>query len=202
MIKKYVMLISAILVILMFTSTSSASFLFSKGNIYERLPENSPLKNIVDRFSQVIVSNNDNSVSIDDDEDDGEYDDGEHDDEIDPNDPKEEGLLPEILEKNVYITPDGGDEPVIDSEETTTIDSDGIAGATQEEWTVEAKPMMVKLERFVKIVTELNGNFGALLQRVIERTVATDENAISSPGSGVSAENNIVDNIVVTDGDQ
>jgi len=147
MIKKYAMIIAVLLVILMFTSTSSASFLFSKGNVYERLPENSPLKNILDRFSQVIVSNNDNSVSIDDDkeddetddEDDGEYDDGEHDDEIDPDGPKEDGLLPKIWEKNVYITPDGGDEPVLDSEETTTIESDGsIAGATQEEWTVDS----------------------------------------------------------------
>ena len=295
MIKKYVMLISAILVILMFTSTSTASFLFSEGKIYEQLPENSPLRNILDRFSQVIVSNNDNSMLIDDDkeedetddEDDGEYDDGEHDDEIDHSSPDKKGvdtLLPNVLEEGFYWTPDGGNEPVVEPSNTIdnpdgyedgsssgdgiidypdgetnnemmtidedgespckwTVDSNGEEGtindniiteaditdeSTQDEvtvdsgedegtagneitipdyidegeWTVETKPMTVKLERFVKIVTELNGKLGATLQRVIERTVATDENDISSPGSGGSAENNIVDNIVVTAGDQ
>ena len=226
-IKKYVMIIAMLLAILMFTSTSTASFLFSEGGIYERLPENSPFKTMLDRLYQVAY-NNDDDVALDaaeeddetDDEDDGEEDDGEYDDEIDP-DGLEDKRLPKIWENNVYITPDGGDKPVIDSEETTTIDSDGEVGATQDEWTVdsdgdegaasneitiaegewtvEAKPMTVKLERFVKIVTELNGNLGAMLQRVIERTVATDENGISSPGSGGSAENNKVDVDVATD---
>ena len=41
MIKKYVMIVAVLLVILMFTSRSTASFLFSEGKIYERLPENS-----------------------------------------------------------------------------------------------------------------------------------------------------------------
>jgi len=234
MIKKYIMLISAILVILIFTSTSSASFLFPKGNIYERLPENSPLKNILNKFSQVIISNKDNSISIDEDmeddanndEDDSEYDDGEHDEEIDPDGPKEDVILPKIWNMVGEKTPDDGDEPVIDSEKTTTIDSDGEVGATQDdewtvdsdgdegttsndittsdyiaegEWTVEAKPITVKLERFVKIVTEINGNLGALLQRVIERNVATDENGVSSSVSGGSVENDIVDNVVLMD---
>ena len=194
MIKKYVMLISAILVILMFTSTSSASFLSSKEKIYERLSENSLLKNILDRFSQVASDGKD-SMSIDTDDDDGNDDDSE--------DGKEEDvLLPKIWNMVGEITPDGGNEPVDDLEETTTIDSDGEIGATQDDWTVEKGTTTVKLERFVKIVTELNGNLGAFLQRVIERTVATDENGISLPGSGGSAENNIVDNVVLTDGDQ
>lgn len=46
------------------------------------------------------------------------------------------------------------------------------------------------------------GKIGRTLQRVIKRTVATDENGISSPGSGGSAENNKADVVVVTDGDQ
>jgi len=244
MIKKYVMLISAILVILMFTSTSSASFLSPKGKIYEMLPENSPLKNILDRFSQVIVSNNDNSLSIDDDieddetdDDDGEYDDGEHDDEIDPDGPDKKGvdnLLPNVLEEGFYWTPDGGNEPVV--EPSNTIDTpdgyedvvssddgaidypDGVAsneittdeGGEDEvvgqegKWTVDHDGEGGTLERFVKKIMNIdnNGKLGVTLQRVIKRTVSTNENDISSQGSGSSAENNIVDNVVVTDGDQ
>jgi len=216
MIKKYVMLISAILVILMFTSTSSALFLFSEGKIYERLPENSLLKNILDRLSRVISNNNDIVLNDADEED---------DDLVDPDDLEEDVLLPETIDIVGEITPHEGDYiDVDDPEETTTIDSDGEVGATQDEWTVDSdgdegaagNEITIdegewtvdhdgeggKLERFVKIVTELNGKLGVLLQRVIERTVATDENGSSSPGSGGSAENNKVDVVVVTDGDQ
>ena len=219
MIKKYAMIIAILLVILMFTSTSSASFLFPKGKIYERLSENSLLKNIFDRFSQVASDEKDSmSIDTDDDGNDEEYDDGEHDDDSEDG-PEEDVLLPKIWNMVGEITPDDGNEPVDDLEENITIDSDGEVGATQGEWTVdsdegnettidegewtvEAKPMTVKLERFVKIVTELNGKLGTMLERVIERTVATDENGISSPGSGGSAENDIVDVVVLTDGDQ
>ncbi len=219
MIKKYVMLISAILVILMFTSTSSALFLFSEGKIYERLPENSLLKNILDRLSQVASDRTD-SMSIDTDDDEEDEDDEEYDDD-DPEDSLEEDvLLPETIDIVGEITPDDGNEPVDDLEETTTIDSDGEVGATQGEWTVDSdgddgaasNEITIDegewtvdhdgeggtLERFVKIVTELNGKLGAMLERVIERTVATDENGISSPGPDGSAENNKVD-VVVTD---
>ena len=200
MIKKYVMLISAILVILMFTSTSSASFLSSKEKIYERLSENSLLKNILDRFSQVASDGKD-SMSIDTDDDDGNDDDSE--------DGKEEDvLLPKIWNMVGEITPDGGNEPVDDLEETTTIDSDGEIGATQDDWTVEKGTTTVKLERFVKIVTELNGKLGTMLERVIERTVATDENGFFSGTNWIAgetvgtAENNKADVVVLTDGDQ
>ena len=226
MIKKYAMIIAVLLLILMFTSTSSASFLFSKGKIYERLPENSPLKNILDRFSQVASDKKD-SMSIDTNDeyyDGNDVDDGEHDDGDLDDGPIEDILLPKTGDVVGEITPDDGNEPVDNLEETTTIDIDGEVGATQDEvtvesdgdegassneitideceWTVEEGTTTVKLERFVKIVMELNGNLGAMLQRVIERTVATDENGISSPGSGGSAVNNIVDNVVLTDGDQ
>jgi len=220
MIKKYAMIIAVLLVILMFTSTSSASFLFSEGKIYERLPENSPLKNILDRFSQ-IASDRKDSMSIDindedydveyDDGNDAEYDNGEHDDDDSEDGLKEDVLLPKIWEVGFYWTPDDGNDEA--SSGDGTIDyPDGEANnemmtidegdESLELWTVEAKPMTVKLERFVKIVTELNENLGAMLERVIERTVATDENGISSPGSGGSAENNQVDVVVLTNGDQ
>jgi len=265
MIKKYVMIIAMLLAILIFTSTSTASFLFPEGKIYERLPENSPLRNILDRFSQ-IASDGKDSMSIDtndeyydgNDVDDGDIDDGEYDDDDTKDGLEKDGRLPKIWNMVGEITTDGGNEPVDDLEDTSTVDSDGEDGLIQDtwtvdsngeegttdekimaeeegadgatrdewtvdsdgdegevsneitipdyidegEWTVEAKPMTVKLERFVKIVTELNGNLGAMLQRVIERTVATDKNGVSSPGSGGSAENDIVDNIVLTDGDQ
>jgi len=224
MIKKYVLLLSVIFVIIMCTSTSTASLLFSRVKIYERLSENSPLHKILDRYSQGIVSNHDNSVSTDNDI---EYDDGEHDDERDSDNPDKKGedvLLPNVLEEDFYWTPDGGNEPVDTSEETTTIDINGEVEATQDEvtvdsdgdegaagneitideseWTVDEGTNTVKHERVVKIVTEINGKLGTLLQRVIERTVATDEDGISSPGSGGSAENTIVDNIVLTADDQ
>ena len=51
MIKKYMILICAILVIIIFTSTSNASFLFSKGGIYERFQERLAFKKILDRIS-------------------------------------------------------------------------------------------------------------------------------------------------------
>jgi hypothetical protein len=227
MIKKYVMIIVVLMVMLMLTSTSTASFSSRRGEIYEMLQEkfqtNLLIKNIFERFSQVISNNDGDSMSIDT-YDDEEEDDGEYDDEIDSDGPKEDELLPKIWDMVGEKTPDDGDELVDDSEETTTIDSDGEVGATQggwtvdsdggdgaasneittdeDEWTVDHDGEGGTLERFVEIVTERNVKLGAMLQRVIECTVATDENGISSSGSSGSAENNIVDVDVVTDGDQ
>ena len=220
MIKKYVMIIAVLLVILMFTSTSTASFLFSKGKIYERLPENSAFKRMLDRFSQ-IVSNNDNIMSTDadeeDDEDDGEYDDGEYDYDSDDG-PEKDVLLPETIDIDGEIThhdgnytdegddenitntidyPDGDDDGVV--WDNGTVNPDGDVNATNG-LTIDEGEWTVKLEWFVEIVTERNVLLGALLERVIERTVSSDTNSISS-GSGGTAESE-VDVVVVTDGDQ
>jgi hypothetical protein len=140
MIKKYVMIVAVLLVILMFTSTSTASFGSYEGNVYEMLREkfqkDSAIKNMFDKLSQVISDQKD-SMSIDtddeDDEDDdgndGEYDDGEHDG--DPDDQKEDGLLPKIWVLDGEKTPhegnytDEGDDENI----TNTIDhpsGDGV----------------------------------------------------------------------------
>ena len=205
------MIIAVLLAILMFTSTSTASFLFFKGKIYERLPENSPLKNILDRFSQVISNNND-IVSNDADEDDSEEeDDGEYDDEIDPDGPKEDGLLPKIWdmvgEKTPYegnyidedddenITntidhPDGDDDGVVWGNGTVDPDGDGDVNATNG-LTVDEGEWTVKLEWFVEIVMERNVQLGGMLQSVLER--------IFAPGTTESdgtAENDIVDVVV------
>ncbi len=199
------MIIAMLLTILMFTSTSTASFLFSEGIFYDRLPENSPFKTMLDRFYQVAY-NNDDDVALDADEEDDETDDeddGEYDDEIDSDDgPEEDVLLPKIWDIVGEITPYKGNYvDVDDSEETTTIDLDGEVGATQDEvtvdsdgdegeWTVDHDGEGETLERFVKIVTELNVKLEAMLERVIKRTVATDENGISSRySSGISRKN-------------
>lgn len=249
------MIIAVLLAVLMFTSTSSASFLFSEGSIYERLPENSPLKTMLDRLYQVAY-NNDDDVALDveeddetDDEDDGEYDDGEHDDDDLDDGPEEDLLLPKIWnmdgeitpyegnytdegdDENITntidhpdgddggvvwnnvtvdsdvdgeITPDDGNEPVDNSEEIpNTIDiPDGDVGVASNETTVipdyvDEGEWTVKLERFVEIVMELDGDIGALLQRVVERTFAT-----GTTDSGGTVENDVVDDIVLTAGDQ
>ena len=195
MIKKYVMLISAILVIIMFTSTSSASFLFSKEKMYERLSENSLLKNILDRFSQV----NKGIVSDNADKEDVAYDDSEYDDGMTDSDdgPEEDVLLPKIWNLVGEKTPDSGNEPVNDSEETQSV-----------KWTVDHDGEGGTLERFVKIVTEHNVKLGAMLERVIKCTVSTDENGFFSGTNWIAgetvgtAENYKADVVVLTDGDQ
>ena len=193
-IKKYVMMISVLLVMLMFTSTSTASFVFSKGKIYEMLPENSAFKRILDKLSQ-IASNNDAGVLIDTDEDDGE-----DDDMMDTDDPlKEDVLLPKIWDLVGEKTPDDGNEPVDDSEETlNTIDppdgdEEAINGETidEGEWTVEAETPTVKLERFVEIVMGRNVKLGGMLQRLVEHTFAP-----GTTESDGTAENDIVGVVV------
>ena len=252
MIKKYAMIVAILLVIFILVPTSTASFVFSKGKIYEMLPENSRFKEILDKLSQV-TSNNAGSVSIDDD---GEYDN-------DSDDGTEENvLLPNVLEEGFYWTPDNENKSVNDSEDTSntidhpdgdddgvvwnngtvdsdgndsgvvwgneTVDSDGNEGTASNETTIPDYIDEGKwtVEQFVEIVTERNVKLGALLERVIECTVATDENGffsgtnwikgeavgtvkngivghvITTDGEGGTAENNVVDNVVLTDGSQ
>lgn len=188
MIKKYLMAASVLLVFFMFVSTSSASFLLSKGKIYERLSENSVFKKIVDRFSQ-IVSNIDNSMVTDIDENDGE-----------------DGLLPETIdvvgektlhEGNYIDVNNSDDTPTInvtgkDGTMQNVVTVDGAAGANNEMTTEnDSKGGRTILERFVNVIIDHDGKLGATLQRVIERTYAPGTTA-----SGGIAEN-IVDGVVV-----
>jgi len=232
MIKKYVMIIAMLLTILMFTSTSTATFLSAKGTIYERLPENSAFKRILDKLS-LIASNNDDGVLIDTDEDDGEENDDEDDDGMtDPDDdPEEDVLLPKIWDLVGEKTPDDGNESVDDSEETLntidppdgdddgvvwdngTVDPDGDEEAINEE-TIDEGEWTVKLERFVEIVMERNVQLGEMLQRVVERTFApgttesdgTAENdvvdVVVEGGSVGTPGEDVVDVVVLTDGGQ
>jgi len=210
MIKKYVVIISVLLVMLMFTSTSTASFVFSKGEIYEILPENLAFKKILDKLSQ-IASNNDDGVLIDTDEDD-DVDDGEDDDGmVDSDDgPEEDVLLPKIWDLVGEITPDDGNEPVddggvvwnngtVDSDvddggvvwNNGTVDSDGGDGVASNELTIDEGEWTVNLERFVEIVTEYNVELGGMLQGVVERTFAP-----GTTESDGTAENDIVGVVV------
>ncbi|GAF96597.1 unnamed protein product, partial [marine sediment metagenome] len=98
---------------------------------------------------------------------------------------------------NTIDHPDGDDDGVVWG--NGTVNPDGDVNATNG-LTIDEGVWTVKLEWFVEIVMERNVLLGALLERVIERTVSSDTNSISS-GSGGTAENE-VDVVVVTDSDQ
>ena len=190
----------------------------------EKFQKNSAIKNIFDKLSQVVSDQKDSmSVDTDDDDDDddgndGEYDDGEHDD--DPDDQKEGGLLPKMWvldgEKTPHegnYTDEGDDENITNTIDhpggdgvvvwgNGTVNPDGNVNATngitigEGEWTVEHDGEGGTLERFVKIVTERNVKLGALLQRVIERTVSTDGNGFFSESTWIAGEGTKADGVV------
>jgi len=100
-----------------------------------------------------------------------------------------------------------GDEWTVDSDGgegaasngTTTVDKGGWT--VKNEWTVKYDGEGGKLERIIEVYDGINnGNegIGTFLKTVVENTVATDENGISSPGSGDSAENNQAEVVVIT----
>ena len=224
MIKKYIMMLAVLIVILMFTSTSSASFLLFREKMYERLSENSPLKNMLDRFFQ-FTSDREDSMSIDT----NDVDDGEYDDDSETG-PEEDVLLPKIWNVVGEITPDDGNETVDDLEETPVVDVNGEGGTTvNDDPTVEENGEVginnestveengengSTVDGLIEIVTKRNVVLGEILQRVVERTFApgtteSDEIAenivdtvVVAGGSVGTAENIIVDNVVATYGDQ
>ena len=192
MIKKYVMAATVMFVILMFTSTSTASYLFSNGEIYEHLSENSFFNKLLEKVSRVL-SNKDNSALLKVNENNDE-----DIDLIDENVPEENVLSPDIIDIDT-------------SDEIPTIDADGENGAIQTVVTiVEDNDLGVNNEitiekdgtagrttinRLIGVVIEHNGKIGAILQRVIERTFAPG--TIDSNTKSV----NIVDNVVVVGSD-
>jgi len=213
MMKKYVILLSAILVILMFASTSSASFSFLNSGICERLQENPVFRNVLLRISQ-IVANSDNDLMNSDGQ-------------------TENVILQETTDVDGEITPDNGNEVVIeedDAGETPTIDIDGEEGATlnEEQTVVENGEVGTTgnitveidgeygrtIERVIEIITENTVNVGTILQRVVDRiyapgTTESDgiaENVVDTVvvvgGSGGASDNNIADTVVVTTNNQ
>ena len=202
MIKKYIILISAILVISIFTSTSSASLLSTKAGLFERLQESTIFRKIVERLSQV-TTNIENSISNDADED---------NDIPESDGPEEDVLMPEKIDVDGEVTPDNGNEVATeenDPGETPTVDTNGEEGATlNDEVTVDengevgtANNITVEqdgetgrtLERVIEIVKEHSVIIGAMLERIVERTFASG----TTESDGVVES--IVDNVVVTD---
>jgi len=68
MIKKYVLLLSIMLIILLFTTNSNASYLSFKQRIYEKIQENSAFQKITDIISNItsynveVLSDEDNTT--------------------------------------------------------------------------------------------------------------------------------------------
>jgi hypothetical protein len=224
MIKKYIMIISAILVMLMFTSTSSASVLFSKISIYERIQEKSIFKKALEKITKTVAQKG-SIVQVDSDENDEDLEDADA--------PNQDVLLPETIDVVGEVTPDNGNEPVIEEDEledTPTIDVDGEEGVTlNDEITVDTNGEVgttgvttvdqdgtegITLKRIIEIFTEKNGMSGTVLQKVVERTFApgttesdgvaenvVDTVVVVEGSAGVSASSYTSNNVVVSDND-
>lgn len=211
MIKKYILVLAVLLIILLLTPTTTASLLSSKSKIFEILQENSAFGKLFGRISQFVFYKDDNN-----------------DEPMNPDGPKDDVHLPKIIDGEV--TPDDGNETVEykdDFEDSPNMDTNGKEGATlnneskviedgvANETTVEKDGEKGKtLERVIEIITEYNGKLGTMLQRVVERTFAPGttesdkvaENIVDTVvvvgESDVSAENNISNNVILTDGDR
>lgn len=210
MIKRYLLVVSVFLVIILFTSTSTASIVSSRQRILQRFQQNSVFTKILEKLSQ-IASSNDNSISTDSDED-------EDDDIMEEDGPEENILLPKIWNMVGEITPDDGDDPVVEENdlgETPTIDIDGEEGAyLNDEPTIDINGENGRtIDRVIEIITECNEKFESVLEKVVERTFAPGttesdgvaENIVDTvvvEGSGGPSESNIVDNVVLTDNGQ
>ncbi len=209
MIKKYILFVTAYIILIMFSSTTTASILTSNEGIYGRLQQISSFKNFIDRISQIIKYNH-NSVSINNDEN------VEGEDLIDSDGPEEDVLLPNIVDVVGEITPDNEDEPVVEEdnlEMPPTIDIDGEEGATLNEDPIidEEGEIGRTLDRVIEVITEINVKIGSMLEKIVEHTYASGttesdgivENIVDTVvvvgESGGTAENIIADNVVVTD---
>jgi len=207
MIKKYLMLISIIFVIALFTSTSSASYLFLKGEIYEKLKEKSTFRNALERIPN-IISKVEKIELIDSDESD------EDNDLIELDSPKKEPVYTEILKETIDIigelTPDNGNEAVVEENylgETTTVDINGEEGTTLNDAVIVDENE--KVEDTSKITVEKDGQTGRILEKVIEitqsnvvigkllQTVVEHTTYASGTTDSSGIVENIVDNVVV-----
>jgi len=217
MIKKYLMIILGIFLIIMLTSTSSASFLFSNKEIYRNFQAPSRFKIILEELSKVTIFKNNNDALVvsndNDDYEDCDEGDEDYDDDIEPDDPEEDVLLPKIWNLEGEKTPDDGDEEVVEEEaleENPTIDLNGEEGRTlnEVETVIEngveevINEIIVEedgeegetIDRVIEIVKDNNQKIGDMLQKVIEHSYAPGTTA------GGTSEN-IVRNSIITNND-
>ena len=201
MIKKSVVLLVVVLLMVCFTSTGTASLVSSKEELYERFHDHPVFRTVMERISQLVVYTG-NSGLVDGDEEESEDTGGEPVDDADdtPTVEVEEDIDEASQSEGVTVDEAGATEVV--NEETVD------AG----DWVVEQDGEGGTLERFVRIVTVCDGKIGAMLQRVVERTIAPDTeastgnaehivNTVVAGESGESATKSST-NVVVTAGDQ
>jgi len=170
------------LVVVFCVSTSTASLLSARERIYERFQEHAAFRIALERMSQISTQNG-NIIILDDAED---------DDLIDSDEPDEDVLLPETINVVGEITPDNGDDVVVEEDEldeASTIDIDGLEGANlQDEQIVDENGELEvisevtvdrdgetgrTIDRIIEIIAESNGQFGTMLQRVVKHTYAS-----------------------------
>ncbi len=184
MIKKYVIISVSLMVIILCVTSSSALLFTSNMKLYEKFPENSVFNKIFEPFSQ-IKSDAINWIST--------STDGKNGLRIDT------------------IDADGSEGTTLFNE--STVVENGDVGTTNEITVEKDGETGNTLERVINIIIEHNEQFGARLQRVVERTFAygttmsdgVAENIVQTVvvgGSGGTAENNKADVIVVTSTNQ
>lgn len=161
--KKIVVLISILLTLSIFITSSSASLLFSDTKIYKNLPENSKLRQIFDLIekskSKIYNDNQLNSTS------DTSYIDGE-------NTANEDSIINTTQDANIIEL--NGTIGV--EENLVTINENGEGGQTISENTTDKDGKVGQvLKKIIEIITEQNGKVGELLQKVVFRSYASSK---------------------------
>jgi DNA-binding ferritin-like protein (Dps family) len=187
MIKKYMLMLSILFIVLLFASTSTASFSSYKQRICEKFGENSAFYKMLDRFLDTSSYNSDEAINnnILDISKDAALDD----------------------EQTIDIN---GEEGATLNEETI-IDENGEVGAANDEIIIEegGSDNNGTLECIIEIITERNGQIGEILQRVIKRSYVS-EGGVETIIEGTvingyiekdNAENTVVEHVVLTSDD-
>lgn len=213
MVKKYMAIVGVLLVIILFTSTSTASFSSLQEKIFERLQENLFFRNISENILQIAYNNEDDI-----------------DPELDQDGMTEDERLPKIWDLIGEKTPDDSDEEVVDNcyiennytmdinntdiNDNFIIDQNGKAGTNGEIIVEKDGEVGRTLEKIIEIISENNEKLGTIIGKIVEHTYApgtTESNGIAENivnnvviegGSIGICENDISDVIVITNSDQ
>lgn len=186
MIKRSVLIVLSLVIILcMFVTTSSASFLFSRTTVYKNLHETSMLKQMYDRFLSEAASHTDEGYTS--------Y--------------EEDNVDVYLSEENQIIDVDG-----VDGQDQQIIEENWGVNTTNDEIVTDTEGNIGRnLERVIEIITGGNGTIGELLQRVIKRTYASSGgietiiDGVVIAGSDLTTDNAeaVISNVVVvTDNSQ